>query len=280
MNPTHRFPTLAAAVTAALLAAAGLSACKREAAPAPTTSAPQPAAAQAPAAPADDDPAALQRAADSLMKQQYGDAFDATQRCWKFAAHFDGGQGGNDYCMRAAEPQLIELQGQRRLYLAAASVADAPAYSYGHAEPGLMGAFVLGPDSRGGWTLLAGDKQLALGSSGNCGCQDAQLVRIGAGTMAWKFASGGVWQGTVVSYYSLIAPLDGKIAELSAIPQITEDDQNSEYSIAIDDSDTAKAMFPLRVTKRSNAPGSQDAHSEQVVEFDPAKRTYALPETK
>lgn len=266
---------------AAIAASALLAACQREAAP---TAAKPPAAASTAAAqpatkPAATDPAALQGALEALMRQQYGDGFDATQRCWKFSAQLKNGLG-DDYCMRADAPQLVDLQGQQRLYVSASNLADAQGYSYGHVSSGLMGAFVLGPDSRGGWMLLAGEKQLAFGSSGNCGCADAQLVRIGADTMAWKFASGGTGQGITVSDYHLIAPVAGKIYDVSAIPQITEDDQDSEYSIAIDDSDTAKAMFPLRVTKRSNAPGSPDAQSEQVVEFDPVKRTYALPETK
>lgn len=275
MNLATRYSALALAATALALAA-----CQREAAPAPAASTPAAPAATPPAATptaADDAPETLQRTVAALMKQQYGDGFDAKQNCWAFDAQFDGGSG-NRYCMRAGAAKVVELQGQRRLYLAAGNVGDAEGYSYGHAEPGLMGAFVLGPDGRGGWSLLSGDKQLAFGSSGQCGCEDAQLVRIGAATMAWKFASGGVWQGTVVSYYSLVAAVDGKIVDLSSIPQITEDDQDSEYALSIDDSDTSRPFFPLRVTKTTQQAGGKSVQSEQTVEFDPGKRSYALAE--
>lgn len=266
-----------AALLAAVAASALLAACQRDAAPsAPATTA---ATARPAATPAATDPAALQRAVETLMAQQYGDAFDATQRCWKFHAKVEGGVD-DDYCMRAGAPELVDLQGQRRLYVAAHNLADAQGYVYGHVSSGLMGAFVLAPDARGGWTLVAGDKQIPSGSSGYCGCDDAQLVRIGADTMAWKFASGGTGQGITVSIYSLIAPIGDKIRNLSAIPQIAEDDQDSEYSVAIDDSDTAKPFFPLRVTKRTQQPGGNSAQTEHVVEFDPARQVYALPAAK
>ncbi|ALN57414.1 hypothetical protein GLE_2064 [Lysobacter enzymogenes] len=278
MSASGSAPLLAAIAATALLAA-----CQRQAAPTPTAEAPKPATAAAPtakpaAAPAATDPAALQAAVEATMKQQYGDSFDAAQGCWKFSARFEQG-GSEDYCMRAGRPEVVDLQGERRLYLAAHNVPDAEGYLYGHASSGLMGAFVLGPDGRGGWTLLAGDRQLTSGSSGYCGCDDAQLVRIGARTMAWKFASGGVWQGIVVSSYSLVAPVGDKVRDLSQIPEVAEDDQDHEYAIEIDGSDLAKPFFPLRVTQRPQQPG-KGKETVQVVEFDPIKQVYALPEAK
>lgn len=273
MSVSRSAPLLAVVAASALLAA-----CQRDPAPsAPAAAAP--AAAKPASTPAATDPAALQRAVETLMAQQYGDAFDAKQRCWKFHATVEGGVD-DDYCMRAGAPQLVDLQGQPRLYVAAHNLADAQGYVYGHVSSGLMGAFVLGPDGRGGWTLLAGDKQIPAGSSGYCSCDDAQLVRIGADTMAWKFASGGTGQGITVSRYHLIAPIGDKVRDLSALPQIAEDEQDSEYSFAIDDSDTGKPFFPLRVTKRTQQPDGKSAQTEQVVEFDPVRQVYALPGAK
>jgi len=269
MDVARSVPPLAAALIAA---SALLAACQREAAPAAAPPAAAPAQPAATAATAD--PAALQRSVETLMKQQYGDHYDAAQNCWKFSAQLQ--QSSEDYCMRAGKPELVDLQGQRRLYLAAHNVPDAKGYLYGHVSSGLMGAFVLEPDGRGGWRLLAGDRQLTAGSSGYCGCEDAQLVRIGAQTMAWKFSSGGVWQGIVVSSYSLIAPVGDKIRNLSEIPEVAESDQDHEYALEIDDSDLNKPFFPLRVIKRPQQAG-QGKDSVQTVEFDPVKQVYALP---
>ncbi|MEH6420565.1 hypothetical protein [Pseudomonas sp. CGJS7] len=270
-------------LTAALIGTAALlPACKREA---PTAPAQNPPAATAPAAtpakpPAQHlDPAQLQAIARQVMDQQYGkDNYDAAHRCWKFTSEL-ADDGGN-YCMRAQGVQQIEVDGQQQVYAFAANAVDIdqPEYLYGHPSPGLMGAFQLALADDGSWRLLAGDKAMTFGSNGNCGCEDAKLIRIGAQRYAWHFSSGGVWQGIVVGSYSLIAPVDGKMLDLSDIPRMTEDDQDSEYTLVADDSDTSKAFFPLRVTKTTQIADGKSKQSEQVVAFDVSKQTYALPE--
>lgn len=274
----HRLATAAGLIGCGMLLAAcdrGAPAPTQTAAPAPTATAP--AVATPPPAPAESDQAMQARIVKEAMTQQYGDQYDAKHRCWAYTTETgdDGQEGGERYCMRAGEPHLVESGGQRQLYFAAASAVDIqqPEYSYGHPAPGLMGAFQLALDPAGTWKLLAGDKAMTFGSSGNCGCDAPQFLRIGADRHAWKFSSGGVWQGIVVGSYSLIAPLDGKMLDLSAIPQITEDDQDSEYDFSVDASDPAKPFYPLQVTRTREKVVGQPV----AVEFDPAKRQYALP---
>ena len=49
--------------------------------------------------------------------------------------------------------------------------------------------------------------------------------------------------------HSLIASHGNQFEDISAIPQVTEDEQDVEYGIQIDDTNQNIEMFPLLLTK-------------------------------
>jgi len=209
----------------------------------------------------------------AVMEQQYGENFEAKLGCWTYSAELPG--GSQDFCMKPGAPSFVRSDGTEYLYFYAYSRSDIDdaAYSYGHATPGLMGAFRVRVDSAAQWKLMAASKEMMFGSVGNCGCQEARFVRLGRDLYGWQFASGGVWQGIAVFNHNLVAPHDGKFVDVSAIPQVAEDEQDVEYGIVVDDSDKDAPAYPLLVTK-SMADGKKE---DLKVSFDQQKWQYTLP---
>lgn len=186
----------------------------------------------------------------AVMNQQYGDHFDAKLGCWPHTAELIN--DSYDYCMRPGAPHLLDINGEKHLYFSAVNRMDIlndPRYSYGHISPGLMGAFKVKIESPAQWKLLAASKELDLGSGGNCGCKNAKFVQLGPTYYGWMFASGGVWQGLAVFKHSLIASHGDQFEDISSIPQVTEDEQDTEYEMQIDDTNRNIEVFPLLLTK-------------------------------
>ena len=137
-----------------------------------------------------------------------------------------------------------------------------------------MGAFALRLDPTGHATYVASERALQFGTAGDCGCRDARFVRLDSGyTYGWLFTSGGIWQGTVVSNYSIVAPVGRKFVDLSAIPDVAEDDQGATHVIKVEATNVAKGLYPLRVIRQRNGKKEQ----EFLIEFDRARGVYSLP---
>jgi hypothetical protein len=206
-----------------------------------------------------------------VMAEQYGSQYNEAHQCWQYTAD------NALYCMKSLEPSVVNTVSGNKLYFQAVNrtdIADNPDFSYGHSAAGVMGAFVLSIDSSGAWTYSASNKEMLFGSSGYCGCDKATLVKLNAkGDHAWLFSNGGVWQGIEVFNHALVAVDGNTFINISAIPQIREEDQGTEYSVAVVSDDSAKPMYPLRVTKTSK----DKSTSEKIIEFDSQKKTYALP---
>jgi hypothetical protein len=155
--------------------------------------------------------------------------------------------------MRLTHVSRVEEAGQSVLYVLASNVNrfDAPDYQYAHADSGRAAAFAAAINRDGSLgDLIASGGGLAFGSNGNCGCEDAALVRLGAEKHAWHFVSGGVWQGIVVANHVLLARTGNAFVDVSEIPEVSEDDQSHRFSIAVDESDPSLKQFPIIVTKR------------------------------
>ncbi|MBB3225942.1 hypothetical protein FHW69_000532 [Luteibacter sp. Sphag1AF] len=211
----------------------------------------------------------------AVMKDQYGD-YVAKHHCWAFT--YEGEDGRSvDYCMRAGKPQIVETPVGKVLYLMAASATDAgddERFRYAHAQSGLMGAFRIKLGGPQGWTYTARESGMAFGSSGDCGCSKAELVKVSAnGNYGWLFTHGGVWQGTVVSLYALVAPVGNQFTNVSTIPQIAEDEQDAEYALSIQSDANVTGMYPLKVVKTREGAKSQTF----TVLFNTKTKTYVLP---
>jgi len=214
----------------------------------------------------------LEAIVKQVMLQQYGSEYDVKHACWPYVSDESAA-----YCMKASVPKLIDSKRGKELYFYAANrsdINDDPNYSYGHAEPGIMGAYKLSIDKSGGWKYLSVSKAMTFGSSGYCGCDNAVFSKFGNDDYyGWMFASGGVWQGTVVSDYAIVAPKDSVFIDLSKIPEIREEEQDVKYQIRIIDSSEEK-IFPLLVTKIK----AGEAPEEKTISFDEKKWLYSVPQ--
>jgi hypothetical protein len=214
---------------------------------------------------------------DAVMKEQYGDKFNTRYLCWEFSAESD--RQTLNYCMKPGQAELVDTKTGKQVYIRADNVLDIkddPRYQYSQIDPGRMGAFNLRIANDGSWTYLAADKEMAFGTVGYCGCDQAKLVRLNnEGVHGWMFASGGVWQGIVVSHHSIVAPLNGVFGDLSAIPKIPEDEQAINYEIAVE-ATTGDGFFPLQVTKFQ----SGEKLEQLIINFDTESSRYSLPRSE
>lgn len=213
----------------------------------------------------------------AVMEDQYGKQYDAKHACWSFAYTTEQ---GNDltYCMQPGKAERVDTPKGAQLFVRAANVVDmggGASYDYGQVDPGLMGAFQLSLDAKGGWTYLALDNAMEFGSIGQCGCAQARLVKLSnRGDYGWLFVSGGMWQGTVVANYSIVVPHKGGFADISRVPQIREGAQDVQYELKVLEDASANGLFPLLVTKTRD--GAKVA--ETPVRFDPKAFAYRLPD--
>jgi hypothetical protein len=213
-----------------------------------------------------------------VMKNQYGDQYDAKHSCWSFAHTSEQSKGASlTYCMRPGHPEVVDTASGKQLYLYAADandITDNNSYMYSQNDPGLMGAFKIQLDAKGNWTLLAFDNAMEFGTQGNCGCNDAKFVKLSnQGTYGWLFASGGTWEGTTVANYSILVARKDGIVDISKIPQVTEAAQDIQYDVEVAPDQRKTGMFPLTVTKKK---GDSKIGTLQV-NFDPKAFTYSLP---
>jgi hypothetical protein len=115
----------------------------------------------------------------AVMNDAYGETYDTTNACWAFTFKDEDGESA-EYCMRAGKSDVVDTQDGKTLYLNAFSATDIRGevrYGYSHVQPGLMGAFKIRLDDSKGWTYDAFDKAIDFGSSGDCGCANAKLVK-------------------------------------------------------------------------------------------------------
>lgn len=210
-----------------------------------------------------------------VMDTQYGKSYNEKYQCWEYVA---SKLEDRQYCMQAGKAILVDTGNSKVIYLHAASradIADDPVYSYGSVDPGLLGAFKLAMDASGAWEPVASNKAMEFGSIGNCSCDQAQLLKLGDGDFyGWIFSSGGIWQGIVVLNHVIVAPQGNIFANISGIPEIRENDQDTTYKIKVVDSDAGKKVFPILVSKQRKGQAPQ----ELVVAFDEKKKLYTLPE--
>ncbi|MBP6749155.1 MAG: hypothetical protein KA144_05915 [Xanthomonadaceae bacterium] len=183
------------------------------------------------------------------MRAQYGDAYDAERDCWPTT--YDDGENSFDYCMRPAKATTVETPVGKQLLFLAHNIQDFDAktrrYSYSRLDPGLIGLFALSLDAKGGWTVRAATKAEPFGMEGDCGCGDAQPTRLGRDDYGWILTSGGVWQGVVVSDFSVYAPIQGKFAPVGTFADIAEDEQAVSHRVTVDASNPDAPHYPLIV---------------------------------
>ncbi|TDK22945.1 hypothetical protein E2F46_12400 [Luteimonas aestuarii] len=211
-----------------------------------------------------------------VMERQYGSSFKPELQCWKHTIAADSDI--TNYCMKPSEPHVVDVDGNRRLYFMAYSEANIPGndeYWYSHSSAGLMGAFEVKIESDGQWSLESASNEMEFGSIGDCGCKNAQFVRLGENHYGWMFASGGTWQGSTSVVHNIVAPRNGRFEDVSRIPMVEEDDQTTRYDIQLDESNPETLMFPVIVVK------SKNGHTERLlIQFDLAEGTYSLNDTK
>jgi len=209
------------------------------------------------------------------MTEQYGDSFNEKYQCWDYiATNLEDKQ----YCMKPGKATTVDANIGKTIYFHAASRADITddlAYSYGSVDSGLLGAFKLSMDASGAWKSSASNKAMEFGSVGNCGCDQAKLLKLGDGDFyGWIFSSGGTWQGITVLNHAIVAPQGDVFANISSIPEIREEDQETIYQIKVVGTDTNKKIYPLLVSKQRKGQAAQ----ELLVPFDENKKIYSLPE--
>jgi hypothetical protein len=213
----------------------------------------------------------------AVMDDQYGQTYDAKHSCWTYSISGSGDDDGADYCMRPGKPEVVDVNGSKILYFAAANatdITDVPAYGYSQAQPGLMGAFKIRLSGKQGWTFIAMDPAMTFGTIGECGCHDAKLERLSSkGDYGWVFTSGGVWQGTVVSNHNIVMAWKNKFQDVSGIPEIGENDQALRYEMTVQADPSATGLFPLKVVKIK----AKAQVGEFTVPFDTKKARYELP---
>lgn len=212
----------------------------------------------------------------AVMNDQYGNQYDTKHACWTFAHTNEQGDEAT-YCMRPGDAKVIDSAKGKQLYFYAANaydIHDDNRYAYSQNDPGLMGAFKIQLDAKGGWTYLALDNAMDFGTAGYCGCNKASFVKLSnQGDYGWLFVSGGIWQGTVVSDYSIVMAHNAGFVDISKIPQTRESAQNTKYDVKVASEHPGPGLFPLNVTK---AKGNTKLEEFQV-SFDPKKFTYELP---
>jgi hypothetical protein len=115
---------------------------------------------------------------------------------------------------------------------------------------------------------------MTFGTVGDCGCRDAKLEKLSnKGDYGWVFTSGGVWQGTVVSSYSIVTAVKNEFLDVSKIPQIREGDQDVRYEMTVQPDPSAAGLYPLKVVKTK----AKAKVAEFTVPFDATKARYELP---
>lgn len=214
----------------------------------------------------------------AVVDEQYGASnYNTRYDCWDIER--DGsGSLSTQYCMKPGPSRVVSEGGATVLYVLSYNRQDITGdldYSYSHSDPGLIGTFkAVHEDKTNRWTYVAGTRAMDYGTSGGCGCADAQLVAIGTNRHGWIFTSGGNWQGTLVLNYAIVTDFEGKFVDVSAIPRIREESQDVEYDLHV--ADARQTMFPLIVSKTKAGKKIEDIS----VPFDAAKRIYVLPEGK
>ncbi|SFS13109.1 hypothetical protein SAMN05216570_2788 [Dyella sp. OK004] len=212
----------------------------------------------------------------AVMDDQYGSQYDTKHACWTFA-HTTEQRDATTYCMRPSAPEVIDSTKGKQLYFYAANaydIRDDGHYAYSQNDPGLMGAFKIQLDAKGGWTYLALDNAMDFGTAGYCGCNKASFVKLSnQGDYGWLFVSGGIWQGTVVADYSIVMAHKTGFADISKIPQTKAAMQDVRYEVTIASDYPGSGLFPLDVVKIK---GSTRLEAFQV-SFDSKKFAYLLP---
>lgn len=212
----------------------------------------------------------------AVMNDTYSAGYDAKHACWSYRWKNEQGDEA-DYCMRPGPAHVVDGRNGKTLYLStysAADIRDDARYAYSHNQPGLMGAFKIRIGGKQGWTYEAFEAGIDYGTAGDCGCAKASFVKLSnSGDYGWLFVSGGTWQGVTVSDYSIVAPIKGRMKDLSKIPQSAEKAPGVTYEVAVKEDPAAKSFYPLHVVK-ATAGGPSEAFD---VPFDSAKQIYALP---
>lgn len=211
----------------------------------------------------------------AVMDDQYGSNYDPSHGCWSFSHATDQGDTV-DYCMRPGAGQLVDTPKGRQLYFYAANIVDIDStrYAYGNTQPGLMGAFKILLDGKGGWTYMATENAMEFGTGGNCGCEQARFLKFSTrGDYGWLFASGGVWQGTVASDYDIVIARGAGFADISRVPQVKEGAQDVKYVVDLAAQPATNSWFPLVVTKTSRGGRTQ----KLLAQFNVASFAYELP---
>jgi hypothetical protein len=211
----------------------------------------------------------------AVMQDQYGKQYDAKHACWIYAHTTEQGDDLT-YCMQPGKPELVDTAKGKQLFVHAANaydIKDDSRFAYGQTDPGLMGAFQVSIDAKGGWTFVAMDPAMEFGTNGYCGCNQASFVKLSnQGDYGWLFVSGGAWQGKVVADYSIVMPRDGGFADVSRIPRTPPKEQDVTYELKVAER-PGPGLFPLRVTKTRDKAKVEDI----TVDFDPKKHAYQLP---
>jgi hypothetical protein len=213
---------------------------------------------------------------NSVMTEQYGADYNDKYQCWDYT--LESSESSSSYCMKPSEATVIDTAEGKAIYFFASNridMNDDINYAYSSVDSGLMGAFKLAVDIAGKWTYSASNKAMNFGSVGYCGCDKAQLMKLGSDAYyGWIFTSGGVWQGIVATNHEIVAPNGNTFENISRIPEIREGAQDVKYTISVVDTAKDKKIFPLLVAKLK----SDVKEKEMTVSFDDKKRVYALPE--
>lgn len=217
----------------------------------------------------------LRRVVDEVMSSAYPDSHDAAAGCWRYVLQVPVRDEEVAYCMRPQPAQQIPASdGSTTVYVFAANATDLGDnldYAYSGVDAGLMAAFQISIAADGSWKLLASAKGMEFGTAGACGCEQARFTRLGADYYGWMFTSGGMWQGVLATQHEIVAPHEGGFKNLSAVPEIREEQQNVRYVLSVVNDEAAREFYPLRVEKMREG----RKLGELTLEFDRARWAYS-----
>lgn len=225
--------------------------------------------------------------AEAVMNRVY-ERYDKKLNCWH------ANDKDEHYCMKIEHSAKVDTASGQRLYVLATGdmVDEKGEYSGGHANSGLVGAFVV-EEQQGKLAILHADAYMTYGSNG-IAPRDWTFVKLGANDYwGWWGTTGWIGQGYSIAQYAILAPYGKKIRDLAGFNQSYDDSgacrEDSEAACAkistsintsldIDSSVTDVKVFPLKISVTGSEKGQDLGSKTWVFPFDEKKWSYTEPD--
>ena len=206
---------------------------------------------------------------NAVMNEQYGkSSYKANLGCWDFTSEADV-----SWCLKPVKHKQVG----KVLYFFATSdeIAAMPdaGYTYGLNDSGLLGVFAVELNGKD-YDYIASSKNLEFGSTGSCGCNNTSFLPINPQQeYGLMFSSGIMNQGVISSFHHIIVPINNSFKDVSAIPEITEDNQDILYKIHFSVDNTQNGFYPIVIEKTRD----NQIIGSRLVYFDLKTQLFDFP---